>query len=323
MRRALEIGFGHKRLLLAPILVAIVATVGYVMVQPANYQSTANLWVSGGGVGTQSAAQAQADIATQFLKSNSFAATVAQNSPMGAYLNSHNDAGGSITSQLRSLLGGSSSKLSADAIRAYLASHVTITALGPSELSLVVNGPTPDVASGTATTLITQLTIAEVAARTNPAQTQLALFQSQLEDQAKSLDAADAQLKQYMAAHPNASPTTDAQLAILQDHATAVRQSYQQLLAKIDQTRSDIALAQQPNLAPFRVLDAPQTPSGQSLLSKQLLLAIGVGLIAGVLMVAGMGALLMRLDTTIHDHEEVQSMTGLRAIGSTPMSARA
>ncbi len=331
MKRALEVGFAHKLLLVAPMVVAVIATAAFVAVQPANYQSSATLWVSGGGVGTQSAAQAQADIATQFLKSNSFAKTVAQNSPLGAYLNSHADATGSasITSQFRSLLGGSTSTTpSADAIRTYLAAHVTVTALGPSELNLVVNGPTPEVASGTATALITQLTAAEVAARTNPGQTQLALYEKQLQDQSKVLSDDLAAVRQYLTAHPNLAnnsnaASTDAQLAILQDAATVARQTYVQLLAKIDQTRSDLQLAQQPNLAPFRVVDAPQTPSGESLLSKQLLIAVGAGLLAGLVLVAGMGALLVRLDTTIHSRGEVETMLGLPVIGSTPLSARA
>lgn len=331
MNRALEVGFAHKLLLIAPMVVAVIATAAFVALQPANYQSSATLWVSGGGVGTQSAAQAQADIASQFLKSNSFAVSVAQKSPLGAYLDSHPDAtqGASFTSQFRSLLGGgNSSKPNADAIRTYLAAHVTVTALGPSELNLVVNGPTPQVASGTATALITQLTAAEVAARTSPGQTQLALYETQLQAQEKVLSDDLAAVRQYLAAHPNlannsVAASTDAQLAILQDAATVARQTEVQLLAKIDQTRSDLQLGQQPNLAPFRVVDAPQTPSEQSLFSKQLLIAVAAGLLAGLALMAGMGALLVRLDTTIHTRGEVESMVGLPVIGSTPLSARA
>jgi uncharacterized protein involved in exopolysaccharide biosynthesis len=332
MKRYLEIGFGHKRLLLAPLLAALIATAAYVLSQPPSYQSSATVWVNGGGVGTQSAAQSQADVVNQYLKTNSFAVSVAQSGPLGAYLNAHPSAvpGAGIRTQLAGLFGagGGNQKASPDAIRQYLAAHVTITQLGPSELILAVSAPTPDLAKGTATAFITQLTSAEVAAKTSAGQSQLALYQSQLQDQAKVLSDDLAAVKQYLAAHPNlsrdpAAAATDSQLAVLQDAATVARQTYLALLTKIDQTQSDLALAEQPRLAPFRVVDSPQTPSSQSLLSKQLLLAIGGGLAAGILLLAALAALLVRLDTTIHDPSEVEAMVGLRVIGSTPLSARA
>jgi uncharacterized protein involved in exopolysaccharide biosynthesis len=332
MKRFLEIGFGHKRLLLAPLLAALIATAGYVLMQPASYQSSGTLWVNGGGVGTQSAAQSQSDLVSQYLKTNSFAVSVAQSGPLGEYLNTHPSAvpGAGIRTQISGLVGGSETnqKASADAIRQYLAAHVTTTQLGPSELVIAVTAPTPDLARGTALSLITQLTSAEVAAKTAAGQTQLALYQSELQDESKVLTDDLAALRQYLSAHPNLAkdPTaaaTDPQLAVLQDAATVARQNYVALLAKIDQTQSDLALAEQPKLAPFRVVDSPQTPSSQSLFSKQVLLAIAAGLLAGILLLAAMAALLVRLDTTIHDQREVEAMLGLHAIGSTPLSARA
>lgn len=332
MKRYLEIGFGHKLLLIAPLLAALVCTAGFVLIQPASYQSSATLWASGGGVGTQSAAQAQADIVNQFLKTNSFASDVAQNGPLGAYLNTHPSAvpGAGIRSQIEGVfgIGGSGQKASADGIRQYLDAHVTMTQLGPSELIVTVSAPSPDLAKGTALALITQLTSSEVAARTASLQAQLALYESQLQDQAKALSDDLAAVKAYLAAHPNlasnsTAASTDAQLAVLQDGATVARQTYVALLAQIDKTRSDLALAEQPNLAPFRVVDSPQTPATQTLFGRQQLIAIAAGLLAGVLLVGGVGALLVRLDTTVHSPEEVQAMVGLPVIGSTPLSARA
>ena len=331
MKRYLEIGFAHKLLLLAPMVAALIGTAAFVLLQPASYQSSATLWVNGGGVGTQSAAAAQSDIVNQFLKTNSFALTVAQNSTLGDYLNSHPDAAQppSITSQIKALIGrgGTPQKPSDDAIRTYLAAHVTVAQLGPSELTITMNGPTPDVASGTALALITQLTSAEVTARTTPAQTQLALYQAQLQDQAKVITADLAAIRDYLAAHPNlvkdqAAAATDPQLSLLQDAASVAKQTYVALLAKIDQTQSDLDLARKPNNAPYRVVDAPQTPAAPSL-GKQQLIAGGAGILAGLLLMAVMGALLVRLDTTIHSPDEVHSMIGLTALGSTPLSARA
>jgi len=332
VKRYLEIGFGHKLLLLAPLLAALIATAAYVLIQPPSYQSSATVWVNGGGVGTQSAAQSQADIVNQYLKTNSFAVSVAKGGPLAEYLNTHPSAlpSAGVRTQLSGLLGGraTAAQASPDEIKQYLGAHVTITQLGPSELVLAVTAPTPQLASGTANALITQLTSAEVAAKTAAGQAQLALYQSQLQDEAKVLSDDLAAVQKYLASHPNlardpAAAAGDAQLAVLQDAATVARQTYLALLAKIDQTQSDLALAEQPRLAPFRVVDAPQTPSSQSLFTKQMLLAIAAGLVAGILLLAALAAVLVRLDTTIHDPSEVESMVGLQAIGSTPLSARA
>jgi capsular polysaccharide biosynthesis protein len=56
-------------------------------------------------------------------------------------------------------------------------------------------------------------------------------------------------------------------------------------------------------------------------LGKQEIIAIAAGLFAGLLAVAVMAALLVRLDTTIHSADEVQRMVGLPVLGSTPQSA--
>jgi capsular polysaccharide biosynthesis protein len=331
VKRYLEIGFAHKLLLLAPMVAALIGTAAFVLLQPASYQSSATLWVNGGGVGAQSAAAAQADVINQYLKTNAFALTVAQSSPLGDYLNTHSDAtqGSGITSQIKALLGrgGSAEKPSDDAIRTYLAAHVTVAQLGPSELTITMNGPTPDVARGSAVALITQLTTAEVAARTTLAQTQLALYQAQLAEQAKVISADLAAVRDYLAAHPNLAKdpnaaATDPQLSVLQDTASVAKQTYVALLAKIDQTQSDLDLARKPNNGPFRVVDSPETPGAPSL-GKQQLIAGGAGLSAGLLLMALVGALLVRLDTTIHSPDEVHRMVGLAVLGATPLSARA
>jgi len=328
--RYLEIGFAHKRLLLAPLLAALIATTGYVLMQPASYQSTATVWANGGSVGNQSAAQAQVDIANQFLKTSSFAAVVAGSGPLGRYLDDHpNVLRSGITGQIDSLLGRTyKAKPSASAIRDYLAAHVTVTPLGPSEFTVTVSSPDPVVASGTASAIVAQLSSAEVAARTAPLQSQLIVYQSQQQDLSKKLDTDLGAVRAYLAAHPNLVTNTtaasnDAQLSILQAAVSEDRQTYATLLGKIAQAQQDIQIAQQPRLAPFRVIDPPVTPSTQALLGKQQLVGIGAGLLAGLMLMAAMAALLARIDTTIHRPEEVQAMLGLRTIGTTPMSAKA
>ena len=327
MARILETCFAHKLLLVGPFIAAVIGTVGYVMIQPAAYQSAANIWVNGSGAGTQSAAQTQSDTINQLLKSPSFAQTVADSGPLTGYLNAHPDAAQGFS--VRSLVGLSRpAKPSADAIRVYLASHVALTQAGPSELTVTVTMPDANLAKGTADSLLNQLTIAEIAVRTAPTQTQLALYQKQLQDQSAVLATDLAAVRAYLAAHPTLASdpkaaTTDPQLAILQDRATVDEQNYLQLLTKIQQAQSDLALANQPKMAPFRIVDAPQTPTSQSLLGKQNLIAIAIGLLIGLGAVGALGALLVRLDTTIHEAADVQSMLGLRPLGSAPLAAKA
>ena len=156
-------------------------------------------------------------------------------------------------------------------------------------------------------------------------QTQLQLYQTELQQQSALLSADLAAVRTYLANHPNlqsnsSAAATDPQLALLQDRASVDQQTYVQLLGKIQQTQSDLALAQQPKLQPFRVVDAPQTPATQSLFGKQQLIALAAGLLGGVAVVVAIAALLVRLDTTIRNASEVESVLGLRAIGSTPLA---
>ncbi len=324
VRRVFESIFGHRLLLAIPLVAAIAGTGAFMIVQPPAYASSATIWANGGGVGTQSPAQSQADVINQYLKTESFAVAVAQAGPLAAYLDGHPSETQGFSP--RSLIGGRSAGApSGEAVRAYLAAHVTITTLGPSELSISFTGPTPQVARGTADALLAQLAAGELAAKIAATQTQLQLYQTELQQDSAVLSADLAAVRSYLAAHPGlgsgtSAAATDPQLALLQDRANVDQQTYVQLLAKIQQTESDLALAQQPKLQPFRVVDAPQTPSSRSLFGKQQLLALAAGLLAGLLAVAGIAALLVRLDTTIHSATEVETMLGLQAIGSTPLS---
>jgi len=324
MRRILEVVFGHKLLLTVPLVAAVIGTAGFLILQPPSYQSTATVFVNAQGLGTQSAAQTQSDTINQYLKTDAFAVAVAAAGPLGAYLDSHPSATQSFG--LHSLLGESPGIPSADAIRTYLAAHVTLTQLGPSELTIAVNAPTAELARGTADSLLSQLAAAELAAKIAATQTQLQVYQTQLQQQSAVLSSDLAAVHSYLVAHPNlannpSASATDPQLALLQDRASVDQQTYLQLLAKIQQAQSDLALAQQPKLQPFRIVDAPQTPAAQSLLGKQQLVALAAGLLGGLLAVIAIAALLVRLDTTVHTAAEVQSMLGLTAIGSTPLSA--
>lgn len=323
MRRVLDCLFAHRLLLAIPMVAAVIGTAAFLVVQPPSYDSSATLWANTGN-GAQSAAQTQADVINQYLKQSSFAVAVAQAGPLAAYLDAH--PGETQGFSPRSILGGGPRGVpSADAVRAYLGAHVTVSILGPSELTVTAVGPTPEVAHGTADALIAQLAAGELAAKIAQLQTQLKVYQTQLQEQSALVGSDLTAVRTYQAAHPTSSnssaTTTDPQLALLQDRASVDQQTYTQLLAKIEQTESDLALAQQPQLQAFRVVDAPQTPASRSLFGKQQLLALAAGLLGGLLAVVAVAALLVRLDTTVHGASDVESMLGLRAIGSTPLSA--
>ncbi|TMD37774.1 MAG: hypothetical protein E6I95_00165 [Chloroflexi bacterium] len=329
MRRTLEIVFMHKRLLIAPLLAALIGTAGYVLLQPPSYQSTGVVWVNTGGVGTQSPAQTQADILSQDLKTSTFAIAVADAGPLDAYLTAHPGAmSTNPIHPLKELVLGNSAprKPSSDELKTYLATHVTIAAVGPNQLTVTVTAPTPNVARDTANALIAQLLASEVAAKIAPLQTNLDLLQKELVAQTDVLKAAVGAVQTYLAANPKlikepSAAASDPQLAVLNGAAAEAQTTYQNLLTAIDKVKSDIATAQQPKLAPFRVVDSPQLPSSQAL-GKTEIIAIAAGLFAGLLAMAVMAALLVRLDTTIHTADEVQRLVGLPVLGSTPQSAR-
>jgi capsular polysaccharide biosynthesis protein len=329
VKRTLEIVFTHKRLLIAPLLAALIGTAGYVLLQPPSYQSTGSLWVNTGGVGTQSPAQTQADILSQDLKTSPFAIAVADAGPLDAYLTAHPGAmSTNPIHPLKELILGASAprKPSSDELKTYLGTHVTVATVGPNQLTVTVTAPTPEVARDTTNALIAQLLSSEVAAKIAPMQTNLALYQKQAADQKPVVEQAVGAVQTYisnnhinLARDPNAA-ASDPTLAVLQAASSEAQATYSNLLTAIDKVKSDIASAQQPNLAPFRVVDSPQLPSSV-VLGKTEIIAIAAGLFAGLLAMAVMAALLVRLDTTIHTADEVQRMVGLPVLGSTPQSA--
>ena len=183
MRRTLEIVFMHKRLLIAPLLAALIGTAGYVALQPPSYQSTGSVWVNTGGIGTQSPAQTQADILSQDLKTSTFAIAVANAGPLNAYLTAHPGAmSTNPIHPLKELVLGNNAprKPSSDELKTYLGTHVTVAAVGPNQLTVTVTAPTPNVARDTANALIAQLLSSEMAAKIAPMQTNLDLLQKEL-----------------------------------------------------------------------------------------------------------------------------------------------
>jgi uncharacterized protein involved in exopolysaccharide biosynthesis len=328
VKRTLEIIFTHKRLLIAPLLAALIGTAGYVLLQPPSYQSTASVWVNTSGVGTQSPAQTQADILSQDLKTSTFAIAVADAGPLDAYLTAH--PGAMSTNPIHPLkemvLGASAPrKPSSDELKAYLGTHVTVATVGPNQLTVTVTAPTPAVARDTTNAVIAQLLSSELAAKIAPLQTNLDLLQKEAAVQNLVVQADVKLVQDYLAANPklakdSTAAASDPQLAVLQAAASEAGTTFKDFLTAIDKVKSDIATAQQPKLAPFRVVDSPQLPSSVAL-GKQEIIAIAAGLFAGLLAVAVMAALLVRLDTTIHSADEVQRMVGLPVLGSTPQSA--
>src|SRR5437868_1516217 len=91
MLRYLEVFYRHRLLLIAPVVIALVASVGFALTRPRTYEATAQLWFD--PVATSQAAQlngyiSPADQATaelkELLKTRSFSASVGHRGPLAA-----------------------------------------------------------------------------------------------------------------------------------------------------------------------------------------------------------------------------------------------
>ncbi|HUZ89956.1 MAG TPA: hypothetical protein VMU49_09040 [Candidatus Acidoferrales bacterium] len=326
MSRYLEAAFTHRLALLTPVVVALLAALGFVLMQAPAYQSTAKLWVNWGG-GNQTAADAQVATITQLVATKSFDSQVAQQGPLAQYLAAH---GGSSVTGIRSLIGalthpgsGGATKPTVDDEYNYLSSRVTAVSVGPQIVSITVTGPTPAVAQGTATAVIAQLQKSDVAARLAPLTTQITYYKQQLAAQSTVLQNALAAVHQYESSHPgftSSSPqaAADYQYQLLNQQSAVASATYSQLLTTVNQLQNGISPGQLASVDPFSITDTPQLPTSVSRFGKKELLGLAAGVLAGLLAMILVLATLVRFDTTIHSSDEAETRLGLRLAGEIP-----
>jgi len=96
------------------------------------------------------------------------------------------------------------------------------------------------------------------------------------------------------------------------------RTHYEDLVQKLDAAKLDIAAADQPGAAGFRVIDSPTVPYRPKGFVKLAALAAVGGLVAGLFLMLATLLLLTALDTSVRRPQELPEELAQRVVGSIP-----
>ena len=331
MHRYAETYFRHPRLLLVPILIAVLISVGLALVQPPKYESVARLWIDASPSDTAtwdaytSPADRESAVLVELLKSRSFALKVAHRGSLYRYLEDHRQNTSIVavvTEQFaRFGIGVSHSGSIDDAAYNVISQGVIGAPAGPQIVSITVSFNDPDVAQSTAQAVVDQLHDDTLQDKRNQVQAAVDFYTKQVADEKTQVSVADNSIAQYLSNFPELrqpNAQSDPTLSNLQQTDALIRTRYETLIQKLDEERLSLAQLNAPGSASFRVIDQANQPTQPLSSRKALAFSIGGGVTAGLLLALCLLLLLTLADTTIRRPEEVERLLGLRLIGAVP-----
>jgi len=328
MIRFVETFFRHRLLLGAPIVLALLVSVGLVLHSPRQYESSARIFFDDPTGTISNPADAQQQSLTQLIATRSFCAKVASGGPLDTYLEQQATAPPSfLTRVLRKLhlksrsTGWTQVQIDDQAYQLLNSKAVTVLAAGPNIVSITFDAASPALAQGTTQAIADQFTAEILSDMQAQSQAAVTFYTEQVKGQDAALAAADVAVYQYLAAHPSEAATTaipDATLTELRRTDDGARQRDADLQGKLDQASLQLAQEQQPGAGNFRIIDPANLPYQPTSLIKPLLFSGIGGLLAGIfVMLFGLLALTFA-DGSVRRPEDVQSVLGLTVVGTAP-----
>lgn len=345
MQKYLETFFRHRRSLVAPVVVALVISVGFVILQPRSYDASARVWFQSTAIaGTDSASQANAylnpsDVAlgvlNELLSTRTFCVNIGHRGPLADYLSSHLPAPDPLTagnSLIDKLRGGGNTSAAArqqildDTVVSILQKQVTFVATGPQIVTIDFTYTNPYIAQGTLAVLLDEFRDQMVTAQRVQNEQQIASTNQQVADQQKAVTTADAAVARYLALHPElrvAQPPPDATYAGLQQVADQAHQQAAQLAQQRDAAQIQQGLLNQGTTSLFRVIDPARLPDRPVSFSKTLLTGVGGGLAVGLFLALVTLVVLVFSDHTARTAGDVERALGVKVVGVVPYRSMA
>jgi uncharacterized protein involved in exopolysaccharide biosynthesis len=335
MLRYLEVFYRHRLLLIAPVIIALLASVGFATTRPRTYEATAQLWfdpLTSAQVAQLNGYISPADQATgelkELLKTRSFSSAVAHRGPLSAAMLSgagaHADPVSGFLNFLRgvpTLAPASNSQVLDDILMDTVNRNTTVVSSGPQIIAINFDYFNPGVAAGTAQAIVDQFSDELLGIRRTQAQASVDFYTGQLTTQQAEVATADVAVNKYLQAHPSQrlpGALEDTQLTALKRADDQARTHFMGLVEKLDAAKLDIAAAKQPGAAGFRVIDSPAIPYRPKGFVKSAALAAVGGLVAGLFLMLVTLLLLTALDTSVRRTEELPDELSRRVVGSVP-----
>jgi uncharacterized protein involved in exopolysaccharide biosynthesis len=294
----------HKLLVVAPVVLALLVALGFVVVSPRNYLAEGTLWadapvpdsstVLSESPPSPSAAAQQASVLSELLATHQFLTDVGQRSPWAAYLRRHPGA--------------------VDTVFASLQKDTSVSVLGPQVISVVYQSSNPTTTAPMARAIMSAF-VAELASlqRTRDEQ-QITYDKQNLQTASNALSSAQNQLSEYFAVHPQQQGATlDPTVTQLSGNVATAEQLYGSAVANYNS--SELALSSVNDSSQLHVIDQPAVALLQGDKKKIAYAGIG-GLFAGLVISVLLLSWLVANDTSPRDAEDVEDELGLTVVGS-------
>ncbi len=335
MLRLLETFFRHKLLLLAPVGIVLVATIGWVAIQPPTYDASVRIWTEKQTLVPNpnsnpylTAAQEQSGVLTELVSTKYFDVKVGKRSKLtdaGRGQKQHSQGG--IRTRLARLVGlapppGNPTDTQVeDAVYSAVASSTLVVPSGSEIITVTYTAGSPEMAALVAQAIVDQFMDEALTNQRVQADAAVAVYSRQIKQSQAELSVSDKALDDYLLANPSQRATNavpDARMLQLRRDDDAAHDRQQAIQDKLDQARLNRVALDQTGVSGIRVLDRAEEPSNASSFRRVALAASGVAFILAVLILV-VGVLVLTWSvSTIRRPQEVEALLALRPVGSLP-----
>lgn len=305
----------HRKVLVLPMILAVVLG-GYIAATaPKSYMSTTSLWVDDAAPMASSLtdanpdmtppSQAEQGILTELLSTSEFADAVAHQSTLAQYLASHPAGKSGISGLLSKVTGSKPSSLEAAIAAAIAPTTVTSAIPGPQILQITFSGPAPSVAQSTLKALVTvlQQESDQFAAQHNHASS--GYYEAQVQSALKALTTARNDATIYFHQHPGATASNDPNVGALNTAIQGAQTQLTQAKASLSSTAGTSGAG-----STIQVVDPATFPVGPTSGKKKLIEGFMGSLIAGALITFLGTILLTRRETDPWEDEIAEGNRG-------------
>jgi uncharacterized protein involved in exopolysaccharide biosynthesis len=335
MLRLLETFFRHRYLLLGPVALVMVATLGWVLIQPPTYEASVRVWTERQTLVPNpnsnpylTAAQEQAGVLTELVSTKYFDVKVGRRSSLTNAIReqaTHNQ-GGIRTHLMRAvgLAGPAGPPTDAqvqDAVYKAIATNTLVYPSGPEIVTVTFRAGTPEMAALVAQAVVDQFMDETLANQRVQADAAVAFYSSQIKQSQAELSSSDKVLDDYLLANPgqrSANAIPDARMLQLRRDDDAAHQRQQTIQDKLDQARLNRVALDQTGVNGIRVLDRAEPPASASSFRKVATAAAAVAVVLALVIVVVGVLVLTWTDSTIRRPQEVEALLDLRPVGSVP-----
>lgn len=304
MQRALETIFSRWIQLIVLIVVPFAIAMGYVLMQPRQYEATATLWALRryeviGATGAESnlaatPAETQATAITEILQTRVFALAIGHQANLAS----------AYSASVRS----NQDQLESD-IFDDISAHVVATAVGVNVISITYDNKSAVIARAVVKAVIDQYSISAAQFATSESKQLMVIYQQQLAQAQDASNQATNTASTYLRQHPGASTSKDPEYAVLANNASTALATVNQIQGQIDVINSTLQTIGAGSNTLFMVVDQPSTGANPISRSKVLIEGAAIGAVAGLLAAIIFIVIMMRRDRSIYSIADLQRIT--------------